>query len=216
MELNNLSCNYARDGYVQLDKFMPVEVAIGFLARMKADFARGGVALDNLMKDSPLLKQAAVEVYGYHYAPMITFLWGMTPAIQALTGCELQPTYSYFRLYRKGDVLRVHSDRPSCEHSVSLLLATSDSLPWAFDIGKDRVATPKAMADEDFAGRPFSSIDMKTGDAVLYQGVHRHHGRIQPNPNRWSAHLFLHWVEKSGAYADTAFDGQRPPATIDF
>ncbi len=216
MDLKSASNDYQNLGYALLDKFIPPEVATGFLAKMKSDFARSQVDFESLKKESPLLHQAAVEIYGYHYAPMTTFLWGMTPAIQALTGCDLQPTYSYFRIYRKGDILRVHLDRPSCEHSVSLLLASSDSLPWAFDIGNDKVETPKSMADEDFADRPFTSLEMQAGDAVLYQGVHRHHGRIVPNPNRWSAHLFLHWVEKTGAYADAAFDGQRPPASVDF
>ena len=31
--------------------------------------------------------------------PMATFLWGM---LSAATGCDLIPTYSYFRLYREG------------------------------------------------------------------------------------------------------------------
>jgi hypothetical protein len=26
--------------------------------------------------------------------------------------------------------------------------------------------------------------------------MHRRHGRTTPNPNGWSAHLFLHWVER--------------------
>jgi len=41
---------------------------------------------------------------------------------------------------------------------------------------------------------------------VLYRGVQRRHGRTRPNPNGWSAHLFLHWVERGGPYADFAFD----------
>ena len=32
---------------------------------------------------------------------------------------------------------------------------------------------------------------MEVGDAVLYQASHYPHGRIRPNPNAWSAHLFL-------------------------
>ena len=29
-------------------------------------------------------------------------------------------------------------------------------------------------------------------------------GRTAPNPNRWSAHLFLHWVERDGAFRGEA------------
>jgi len=58
-------------------------------------------------------------------------------------------------------------------------------------------------------------VSMKPGDAVLYEGVHHRHGRTDPNPNRWSAHLFLHWVDRDGPYRDHAFDG-RAPAGVDF
>ena len=40
----------------------------------------------------------------------------------------------------------------------------------------------------------------------MYQGVHHRHGRLDPNPNAWSAHLFLHWVDPAGPYRDEAFD----------
>ena len=37
-------------------------------------------------------------------------------------------------------------------------------------------------------------------------GVNHRHGRLDPNPNSYSAHMFLHWVDSSGPYADHAFD----------
>jgi hypothetical protein len=40
----------------------------------------------------------------------------------------------------------------------------------------------------------------------MYRGVNHRHGRIEPNPNRWSAHLFMHWVDANGRFADEAFD----------
>ena len=79
------------------------------------------------------------------------------------------------------------------------------------------VDTPYARADEQFAPEDeMSSVPMQPGDAVLYQGVHRHHGRTTPNPNRWSAHLFLHWVARNGPFSGEAFDKQLPPARVDF
>ena len=47
---------------------------------------------------------------------------------------------------------------------------------------------------------------MRPGDGVLYQGTHHRHGRLTPNPNSWSAHLFLHWIDRNGDYAAEAFD----------
>ena len=44
-------------------------------------------------------------------------------------------------------------------------------------------------------------------DIVALASDDARHGRTRPNPNGWSAHLFLHWVDRDGPYADKAFDG---------
>lgn len=208
---------YRDKGFMHLAGFLPVEVATGFLARLQTDLARQGVSLDTLRKAQPLLRRPAAELYGYHYAPLATFHWGLTPAVEALLQKRLLPTYAYFRLYQEGDICRVHGDRAACEHSMSLTLAYSDDRPWALEVGSRRIEVPYQRADDNFAsGEEFSSSQMAAGDAVLYQGVHHHHGRTAPNPNRWSAHAFLHWVDRDGPYADTAFDRQPPPAKVTF
>jgi hypothetical protein len=206
---------YRRHGHAHLERFMPRQVATGFLARMKADLARQGVGFDKLMKPGPLLRQPAAEIYGFHYVPLATFHWGMTPAIEALLGEPVLPTYSYFRLYRRGDICRVHGDRQACEHSLSLTLAYSDDQPWALEVSPVRADAPYQRADAGFrTDERAAAVAMMPGDAVLYQGVHHHHGRTTPNPNAWSAHLFLHWVSRDGPYAGEAFDKQLPPERV--
>jgi hypothetical protein len=44
----------------------------------------------------------------------------LRPRVQDQCGLRLLPTYSYFRMYKHGDVLRRHRDRPACEISVTL------------------------------------------------------------------------------------------------
>ena len=51
---------------------------------------------------------------------------------------------------------------------------------------------------------------MGIGDAVIYNGINYLHGRVNPNPNRWSAHIFMHWVDRAGSYARYAFDEKWP------
>lgn len=209
--------SYRRDGYCFLKELIPAEVASGLLARMKGDFARQNVDLASLRQQGPLLAQPAVEIYGYHYPPFASFHWGLTAAIQNEIGAPLLPTYSYFRLYRAGDICRVHGDRPACEHSLSLTLGYADDKPWPLEIARRAIAEPFARADTAFTGEEDAvAVDMAPGDAVLYRGVHHHHGRTRPNPNRWSAHLFLHWVERDGEFAGEAFDKQTPPARVEF
>ena len=136
--------------------------------------------------------------------------------IGGLTGEDLLPTYGYLRIYRQGDICRVHGDRLACEHSVSLTLAYSDDQPWALEVSPVRTDKPYQRADDQFRpDEPTEAALMQPGDGVLYQGVHHHHARTTPNPNAWSAHLFLHWVSREGPYADQAFDGQVPPGRVE-
>ena len=211
------AASYATRGYAHLHQFVPTEVGVGFLARLKSDLAARGIGIDRLMTEQPLLKQPAAELYGYHYPPLAMFHWGMTPAIQRLLGADLLPTYAYFRIYRAGDICRVHGDRVACEHSLSLTLAYSDDAVWPLEIAADPTGVPYARADECFgAEEKATAVAMKPGDAVLYRGVSHHHGRTIPNPNAWSAHMFLHWVNRDGPHRDAAFDGNRPPDSIEF
>jgi hypothetical protein len=152
-----------------------------------------------------LVTKPTIEVYSMHYPPMAAFHWGLTPVAAQLAGCELLPTYAYFRVYQQDDVCVVHSDREACEHSLSLMVELADGLPWPLCIGHDETSEPKSP-EKDFGTEPFTAVAMVAGDAVMYRGVTHRHGRVDPNPNRWSAHLFLHWVDSSGPYADQAFD----------
>lgn len=199
--------DYDRDGYARIEGLIPREVANAFLRVLKNDLDRSGASLSALGRQSPILKREAFELYSHDYPPMQTLLFGLTPTIARIADRDLLPTYCYFRIYREGDICRVHSDRPSCEHSVSLTLDYSDGVPWNLEVGAERLSEPPPPTD-DFEGAPFRSLEMQPGDAVLYKGVHHSHGRITPNPNGWSAHLFLHWVDRDGRFAGHAFDGR--------
>ena len=201
--------DYRRDGYALAPGLVAPEVCAAFVRLMKSDLANFGVPLESQRRHSNLLKREAVEVYGYEYPPMLMFLWGLTPRVSLIAGCELMPSYAYFRIYQKDDICCVHSDRQACEHSLSLTLGYSDGREWPLEIGHERLPEPRAMALESWEGASHSALPMAPGDAVLYRGVERLHARTTPNPNRWSAHLFLHWVERGGPFESHAFDGKQ-------
>jgi hypothetical protein len=195
---------YAANGYVLLKQlFTPIVLSV-FHGKMQADLNLKGDP--SFFSRTPLLTKPALEVYSNYYVPMAAFHWGLTPTVAGIAGCELIPTYAYFRVYQEGDVCLVHSDRDACEHSLSLMIELSDARPWALCIGKDLLADRPAPVAPDFGTDDYVSLPMRAGDAVIYRGVDRRHGRVEPNPNRWSAHLFMHWVDAGGAYADHAFD----------
>ena len=196
--------SYGTNGYVLLKQlFTPIVLQV-FHGKLQADL--------NLKDDSrfvsrtALLTKPALEVYSRQYAPMATFHWGATPAVAGIAGCELIPSYAYFRVYQHGDVCLVHSDREACEHSLSLTIELSDGEPWALCVGRDLIERSPAPIGPAFGAEEFASLPMSAGDAVMYRGVDHRHGRVEPNPNRWSAHLFMHWVDAAGPYAEHAFD----------
>jgi hypothetical protein len=158
------------------------------------------------VREAVLLTKPSIEVYSLEYPRLAAFLWGLTPRVEQIAGCELMPSYAYFRVYQQGDICKVHSDRPACEHSLSLMLELSDDMPWALAVGHEYRQEPSTTAEPDFGSEPYSALPMRAGDGVMYRGVNHRHGRIEPNPNRWSAHLFMHWVDANGPYADHAFD----------
>jgi hypothetical protein len=206
--------DYKKDGYAAIRGLIPPEVASNLLNLLRTDLAGAGKSFETFAQPQPLSRHRTVDISGHYYRPLTTFLWGLTPIIAELTGADVLPSYDYFRLYQKDDICRVHSDRPSGEHSMSLTLAYSDNLPWPLQVGSTRVDREEECV-EDFGNEPFSAIEMQPGDAVLYRGADLRHGRTEPNPNRWSAHLFLFWVERGGQFERHAFDAHHIKAELE-
>lgn len=199
--------DYSADGYALIENLLPAELAKAMLDRFWTDLRDDKFQLRHAPSHE-LLTRPAMEVHGARHVPLTTFLWGLTPLVAQLAGAPVLPTYCFFRLYQGGDRLRVHSDRAACEHSLSLTLGDSDGEAWPLDVGQ---LPARPGVEEDFGGEPFTSLDMRSGDAVLYRGVDRRHGRVVPNPNRWSAHLFCHWVTADGPNKHLAFE-EAPPS----
>ena len=196
--------DYARLGYAHVERLVSPDVTKVLLQSIWSDL-HGAKLPASVVANSKVLNKAAMELHGSTYQPLTSFLWGLTPLASQLAGCDLLPTYCFFRLYQKGDQLKVHADRNACEHSLSLSLGYGDGIPWPFEVGPAKDGQTARPA-EDFGDEPFSSIVMNPGDAVLYRGIACRHGRTTPNPNGWSAHLFLHWVDADGPYSDLAFE----------
>lgn len=115
------------------------------------------------------------------------------PLAEEVTQAKLFPTYSYFRVYKKGDVLDKHKDRPSCEISLSICMGYQADGPWPIWI-------------ETLEG--VSSIDLYPGDAMFYRGIECPHWR-EPLTGERVVQVFLHYVDQNGPYAEWKFD-KRP------
>jgi len=100
-----------------------------------------------------------------HYSDiaMETLLVKVHPIMQKLTGLKLTPNYSYARIYKKGDILKRHKDRFSCEISTTLNLG-GDSWPIYLEpSGKENQKGIK--------------VDLQQGDMLVYKGNELEHWR---------------------------------------
>nr|WP_137676422.1 hypothetical protein [Parerythrobacter lutipelagi] len=207
--------DYADTGHAHIKQLLDENVVRAILNDIKRDCAPSDIKINEPNRHAVILKRKSFEVYGPSYTPLKFLLWGLTPVMEKLIKVPLEPTYSFFRIYRKGDICRVHSDRDACEHSLSLTLGYSDDAIWPFHVSKELSPEVPAPTD-DFGDTPYADFAMEPGDAVMYRGIEANHARIYPNPNEWSAHIFLHWVERHGQFADEAFECGSSTEPVDF
>ena len=104
------------------------------------------------------------------------------------------PTYTCMRLYRKGDALRIHTDRESCEYSLSVVIARS----------KENSELPYTL----FFKKPDASeigVSCSVGEGVFYKGMELPHFRY-PCPLDWYLTAFFHYVERGGEIYKSYYD----------
>ena len=139
---------------------------------------------------------------------METLLMYMIPIMKAKTGMELLPTYSYTRLYEKGNTLHRHKDRPSCEISTTLHLG-GDEWPIFLDpSGQDFVIDEYKNIHKPGAPKGIQ-VDLKVGDMLIYSGCELEHWRESFQVNVCSQ-VFLHYNHANGPYAKTNLIDKRP------
>jgi hypothetical protein len=122
----------------------------------------------------------------------------LLPKIEEASGLSLLPTYSYFRVYKRGDALARHVDRPSCEIIVSLCLGFEEGKAWPIWIEAPGGAVP---------------VSLNAGDALLYRGIECPHWR-DALEGSCQAQVFLHYVDRNGPCAEWKFDKGRSTAGL--
>ena len=139
---------------------------------------------------------------------METLLIKTIDVMQKKTRLKLVPTYSYTRLYRTGNILNRHKDRPSCEISTTLCLG-GDHWPIYLDpTGADNVI-------EEYKGiiKPGApvgvEVNLKPGDMLIYSGCELEHWR-KPFEGKLCGQVFLHYNHADGRFAKTNLYDKRP------
>lgn len=135
-----------------------------------------------------------------HYADiaMETLLLKVQPIMEKKTNLKLTPNYSYARIYKKGDILKRHKDRFSCEISTTLNLGGD---PWPIYIEpnhkKGKIIEGRGYISENTKG---IKVVLKPGDMLVYRGNLLEHWREKFEGEN-CCQVFLHYnnIKTKGA-----------------
>jgi hypothetical protein len=183
---------FAKNKYVVHEKAISAEIA-----RLGAQYAIFD-ALQDYKDEGTFANNAQVPNSHSKYADpfMESLELLLLPKVEESTGLSLYPTYSYYRLYKPGDDLLPHTDRPACEISLTINLGYSYNTnikDYSWDIWVE--------------GKSFRT---EPGDMVIYRGLEMNHWRepFAAGRGSWQVQAFLHYVDVNGPYAMCKFDGR--------
>jgi len=141
-----------------------------------------------------------------HYSDiaMETLLKKVKPIMEQHTGLKLIETYSYARIYKKGDELKRHKDRPSCEISTTLNLGGD---AWPIFLEPD--STKGKQTDEGYVTENTQGvkIDLNPGDMLAYSGCIFEHWR-EPFTGENCGQVFLHYNNVETQGENNKYDGR--------
>jgi len=131
----------------------------------------------------------------YSNIAMETLMLKCQPQMEKETGLKLYPAYTYARIYKKGDVLKRHKDRFSCEISTTMNLGGDD---W-----------PIYLEPSGEKGKKGIKVDLKQGDMLVYSGCELEHWRNKFKGDE-CIQVFLHYNNcKTKGSKENMFD-KRP------
>lgn len=167
----------------KVERFISEDFAEYLFLRTKL----GAGVLDEQVPDSKI---------SYSDPVMNNLLVHLKPKVEQLYGKRLHETYSFYRVYTEGQELAPHTDRPSCEVSVTLTLGYHSEYLWPIFVD----------------GVPFTA---KAGEGVIYKGCEQIHWRepfrkISDTSDTivWSQ-VFLHYIEAGGKFdPEYKYDGR--------
>ena len=145
--------------------------------------------------EDPVDGQIPNTYSAYGNIAMETLLLKCQPGMEKATGLKLYPAYTYARIYKKGDELKRHKDRFSCEISTTMNLAGDD---W-----------PIYLEPSGETGKKGVKVDLKQGDMLVYSGCELEHWR-EKFKGKECVQVFLHYNNrKTPGSKDNMFD-KRP------
>jgi len=142
-----------------------------------------------------------------HYSDIVmeTLLLKVKPIMEKNTKLKLIETYSYARIYKKGDILEKHKDRPSCEISTTLNLGGD---VWPIFIEPDSKKGINTVDDYIPSDSKGIKVNLNPGDMLVYRGCDLEHWRNKFEGEN-CGQVFLHYNDsESKLNTDNIFDGR--------
>ena len=215
MEIKNTAKFYEKNKYVLIKNFISPEQANFIYNYAQIRKARAVTMATSKWPDyredidGTFRDKQVPGTYSCYADPMMeTLLLQGLQGMREITGLNLAPTYSYWRLYKKGDVLKRHKDRPSCEVSTTLCLGYNNSN--LKDKKKDwqKYNWPMLVDKTGGFGNKGVPIHMEPGDMIVYRGCEIEHWR-EPFLGQDHAQVFLHYNNIDGPYGtNCVYDGR--------
>ena len=136
-----------------------------------------------------------------------TLMLKCQPAMEKVTGLKLYPAYTYARIYKKGDELKRHKDRFSCEISTTMNLGGDD---WPKYLSpNENVGIPDGKKITTTSQAKGIKINLKQGDMLVYSGCELEHWR-EKFKGKECIQVFLHYnTRQTPGAKDNMFD-KRP------
>ena len=206
---NQTTLDFVNNRYVVLRDFIPIEII-----RMTMDTWRciendeqqyhsHFVKEDELTHSTP--EEQRNKSHGaYNFPPAVGLHTYLKNKLNSVLDLNLRETYSYTRKYVRGASLTAHTDRPSCEVSLTFPLdyKTDDNTPWKIWLNNEGNWVNCVME----AGQRFikentqdihrgKSIEVELGDVLLYQGPNIPHWR-NTLMGDYSYHMFIHFFNE--------------------
>jgi len=137
---------------------------------------------------------------------METLLLKVKPIMEKKTKLKLVPTYSYARIYKKGDILHKHKDRMSCEISTTLNLGGDKWPIYVNPKQNEGLITNDGYIASKSKG---IKIQLNPGDMLVYRGCDLEHWRNSFKGND-CVQVFLHYNDLNSKFSDSnKFDGRK-------
>jgi hypothetical protein len=206
---------YKENKYCVIKNFIPKSLAeyLYVYAQLRAKRARTMVDRKwpkfNESSDGGFTQPQCPGVYSCYGDPaMEALLLRRLDEMKKITGLNLIPTYAYWRLYKTGDVLKRHKDRPSCEVSTTLFLGHNIQNLKNRKKDWENYKWPMWVDKTGGFGNKGVPLYLEPGDMILYRGCEIEHWR-EPFLGENHAQVFLHYNNLNGPYGENMlFDGR--------